>query len=77
MRKYRRLIKCPKTKQVWNTSAANEFGILMNGLKRGISGTHTMNLIHKHKVTTRLTVTYSRFVCDYRPQKKEGVRRHP
>ena len=47
MKEYRHLINNSKTKQVWNTSAANEFGRLMNKLKRGISGTGTMNLIHK------------------------------
>ena len=34
MGEYRNLINNPKTKQVWNTSAANEFGRLINGLKR-------------------------------------------
>ena len=52
MREHRHLINDPRTKQAWNTSAANEFGRLMNGLKRGIQGTWTMNLIHKHKEPT-------------------------
>ena len=45
----------------------------MNGLKRGISGTGTMKLIHKHEVQTGRIVTYARFVCDYIPQKKENI----
>ena len=63
------LINDPKTKKVWNTLASNEFGRLMNGLKRGISGTGTMKMIHKYEVPTGQTVTYARFVCDYIPQK--------
>ena len=69
MREYRHLINNPKTKQVWNTSAANEFGSLMNGLKKGIPGIGTMKLIHKYEVPTRRTLKYARFVCDYIPQK--------
>ena len=74
MREYRHLINYPKTKQVWNTSTANEFGRLINGLKRGISETGAMKLIHKYKVLTARRVTYARFVCDYRPQKEEKNR---
>ena len=68
MREYRHLINDPKTKQVWNTPEENEFGRLMNGMKRGIPGTGTMNLIHKYEVPTGRKVTYAQFVCDYRPQ---------
>ena len=70
MREYRQLINDPKTKQVWNTLEANEFGRLMIGLKRGISVTGTVNLIHKQEVPTGRTVTYAQFVCDYIPQKE-------
>ena len=52
MREYRHLINDAKTKQVWDTLAANEFGRLMNGTKRGIAGTGTMKLIHKYEVPT-------------------------
>ena len=34
-----------------------------------------MKLIHKYEVPTGQTVTCSRFVCDYRPQKKEKHRK--
>ena len=47
MKEYRNLINDPKTKQAWNTSEANEFGRLMDGMKRGITGTGTMKLMHK------------------------------
>ena len=46
----------------------------MNGLKRGISGTGTMKLIHKYEVPTGRIVTYARFLCNYRPQKEEKHR---
>ena len=46
----------------------------MNGLKRGISGTGTMKLIHKYEVPTGRTVTYAQFVCEYIPQKEEKHR---
>ena len=46
----------------------------MNGLKRGISVTGTMKLIQKYEVPTGWTVTNARFLCDYRPQKKEKHR---
>ena len=46
----------------------------MNGLKREIPGTGTLKLIHKYEVPTGKTVTYARFVCDYRPQKEEKNR---
>ena len=52
----------------------NEFGRSTNGLKRGISGTGTMKLIHKNEVPTVRTVTYARFVCDYIPQNEEKHR---
>ena len=75
MKEYIHMINEPKTKHVWNTSAANEFGRLMNGPKRGISVTRTMKLIHKYEVPTGRTVTYARFVCEYRPQKEEKHRK--
>ena len=57
IREYRHLINDPKTKKVWNTLASNEFGRLINGLKRGLSGTGTIKLIHKYEVPTGRTVT--------------------
>ena len=74
MREYRHLINDPKTKQVWNTSTENGFGRLMNGLKRGISGTGTMKLINKYEVPTVRTVKYAQFVYDYIHQKEEKHR---
>jgi hypothetical protein len=38
---FRHLIADPKTRPTWMTAAANEFGRLMYGLARGITGTNT------------------------------------
>ena len=46
----------------------------MNGLKRGVSGTGTMKLIHKYEVPTGRIVTYARLVSDYIPHKEEKHR---
>ena len=54
--------------------SANEFGRLMKRLKRGIQGTDTMQFIQKHEVPYNKKVTYTRFVCDYGPQKEEKER---
>jgi hypothetical protein len=54
---YRHLIKHPKTGDTWLRAAANEFGHLMAGLKRGINGTRTMHFIHKHQVPQGHKVT--------------------
>ena len=69
MVEYRHLIAEPTTREVWEKSVFNEFGRLMKGLKRGTQGTYTMQLIQKHEVPHDKKVTYTRFVCDYRPQK--------
>jgi hypothetical protein len=71
---YRHLIKNPKTRDTWLRAAANEFGRLMTGLKRGINGTQTMRFIYKHQVPKGRKVTYARFCCDFRPQKDEPNR---
>jgi hypothetical protein len=63
-----------KTRDTWLSAAANEFGRLMTGLKRGIHGTRTMHFIYKHQVPKGRKVTYARFCCNYRPQKDEPNR---
>ena len=47
---YRHLIAYPSTREVWENSAANEFGRLMKGLKIVIQGTYTMQFIQNHEV---------------------------
>ena len=71
---YRYIIADPVAREVWEKSPANEFGRLMKGLKRGIQGTETMKFIQRHEVPYNKKVTYTRFVCDYRPQKEEKER---
>ena len=46
----------------------------MKGLKGGIQGTKTMKFIQKHEVLYDKKVTYTRFICDYSPQKEEKER---
>jgi len=62
---YRRLLKHPRFKEVWNISAADEFGRLAQGIGGRIKGTDTMLFIHKHTIPVdRLKdVTYIKFVC--------------
>ena len=72
---YRHLIRNPQTKLLWEQSASNEFGRLMTGLKRGnILGTKTMRFIHRNEIPQGRTITYAKFVCDYKPQKQEQER---
>ena len=68
---HRHLIKAPDTSVTWTQSAANEFGKSMEGLKRGITGTHTMNMVHRNDIPKDRKVKYAWFVCDYRPQKEK------
>ena len=74
MVEYRHLIADPSTREVWEKSPANEFGRIMKGFKGGIPGTETMQFIQKHEVPYDKKVTYTRFVCDYSPQKEEKER---
>ena len=46
----------------------------MNGLKGGIKGTETMQFMQKHEVPHDKTVTYTIFVCGYRPQNEKRER---
>jgi hypothetical protein len=72
---YKELITNPKTRTVWQQSAANEFGRLAQGLpKRGIKGTDTIVFIPRSGVPKGHSVTYARFVCVERPMKTEVAR---
>ena len=48
----------------------------MEGLKRGITGTHTMKMVHWSDIPKYRKITYAQFVCYYRPQKEEVNRHH-
>ena len=70
---YRALQRNPKYKKDWNTSAANEFGRLANGVGGRVKGTKTIKFIRKRDVPTKQLkdVTYGLFVCTIRPEKTE------
>ena len=70
---YRALRRDPKYKKDWNTSAANEFGRLANGVGGRVKGTKTIKFIRKRDVPTKQLkdVTYGLFVCTIRPEKTE------
>jgi hypothetical protein len=70
---YRQLMRHPKYKKAWSTSAANEFGRLAQGVGGRIKGTNTISFIHRHKVPKERMkdVTYGQFVCNERPEKAE------
>ena len=72
---YRQLIRSPHTKELWERSAANEFGRLMQGLKRGnIQGTETMRFIKRSEMPQGRQATYAKYVCEYKPNKQEKER---
>ena len=72
---YRELMKHPDPviRKQWNHAGANEFGRLLQGI-RDIEGTDTMFFVNRKDVPEHKTVTYSRMVCDIRPQKEETHR---
>ena len=74
--KYRQLIRDPRYKEEWSTSAANKFGRLAQGVGDRIKGTDTMKFIHKKDVPRDRTrdVTYASFLCKVRNEKKERNR---
>jgi hypothetical protein len=77
--KYRRLLKHPCFKDVWKRSAADEFGRLAQGIGGRIKGTDTIRFIHKHDIPAdRLKdITYIRFVCTVRTEKKIHIGQEP
>ncbi len=70
---YRQLMQSQKHKEKWSISSANEFGRLANGVGGRIKGTNTIKFIHKRDVSNKQMkdVTYRKFVCTIRPEKKE------
>jgi hypothetical protein len=47
---YRELLVHPRYKDVWNRSAADEFGRLAQGIKGRVKATDTIRFIHKYEV---------------------------
>ena len=71
--KYRKLITHPKHREVWTHSSANEFGRLAQGVGGRIKGTDTLFFVHKSEVPQERwkDITYAKFVCELKPNKKE------
>jgi hypothetical protein len=65
-------LKHPRFKDVWNKSAADEFGRLAQGIGGRIKGTNTLHFIRKHDIPIdrMKDVTYIKFVCTMRTEKK-------
>ena len=61
-----------KTK--WNPALSNEWGRLAQGNDNGVEYTNTIEFIAYKDVPLNRKVTYTSFVCDYRPLKKEKWR---
>jgi hypothetical protein len=74
--KYRQLLKDPKHMGIWNTSSANEFGRLAQGIKGRVKPTNTIFFIPHHRIPIerRKDVTYGSFVCDIKSNKTETHR---
>ena len=68
---YRQLINNPETARTWNTSSANEFGRLAQGVGNRVEGTNTLRFIRKKDIPKGKRATYARYVCDIRPHKEE------
>ena len=73
MLNYRQLMRHPDYKQPWSKSSANEFGRLAQGVGNRIEGSDTIRFIPLSKIPhDRLkNVTYGKFVCELKPNKKE------
>jgi hypothetical protein len=70
---YRQLMQSQKHKETWSKSSANEFGRLANGVRGRVKGTNTIKFVHRRDVPSKRMkdVTYGKFVCTIRPEKKE------
>ncbi|KAL7483042.1 hypothetical protein ACHAW6_008693 [Cyclotella cf. meneghiniana] len=73
---YRQLLRHPKHKEIWTRSAADEFGRLAQGIGGRVEGTNTVEFIHKHEIPQDRfkDVTYIKFVCTIRTEKKDPYR---
>jgi hypothetical protein len=71
--KYRQLIRDPKHKKIWSTSAANKFGCLAQGVRGRVKGTNTIFFICKNQIPKdRIKdVTYGSYGCEIKPNKEE------
>ncbi len=56
--------------------SANKFGRLANGVGGRVKSTNTIKFVHRRDVPNKQmkVVTYGKFVCTIRPEKKETHR---
>jgi hypothetical protein len=73
---YRQLIRDPKHKEIWSTSAANKFGCLAQGVGGRVKGTNTIFFICKDQVSKdRIKdVTNGSYGCEIKSNKEEKHR---
>lgn len=71
---YRHLIKIPGMKDIWEKSFANEIGRLAQGVGGRIKGSNSIFFIRRNQIPPGRKVTYTKLVCDIRPQKAETHR---
>ena len=69
--KYRKLLRHPLLDPAWNTSSANEFGRLAQGVGGRVKGTDTIFFINKEDepLDRLMDVTCAQFVCNIQPEK--------
>ena len=63
-----------KDASIWNTSLANEFGRLAQGIKGRVTATDTIDFITQQEVPSHKKSTYINFICDHKPLKTEENR---
>ena len=73
---YRHLLSRPKYKEVWTKASTKEMGRLAQGVPGLVEGTDTIFFKSYDEIPPdrRKDVTYSRFVCNERPEKEDPNR---
>jgi hypothetical protein len=73
---YCQLRRDQKFKETWERSAANDFGMLAQGVGNRVKGTNTIFFIHKHEVPQDQfkDITYLKFVCNVQLKKNDPNR---
>jgi hypothetical protein len=84
MLEHRQLRRHPEYKETWDTSYSNELGRLCQGIgtdtadptQKRVEGTNTFTPIHYNNIPAerRNDITYTRVVCEIRPQKADPNR---
>ena len=68
------LLKDSTTTAIWSKALENELGRLAQGYKNRVQAQDAMDFIFHHEIPSDRKITYSNFVCDYRPLKSEKFR---